>query len=97
MEYLLFYLLLLGQFDEAVARFNRTIERAPKFFPVYMVLAWAYVELDRLDDAKSAIKALLEIAPQYTFKQAARMFVFRIDKVRNRLLDSLRKAGLREG
>ena len=87
--------LLLRQYDEAIARFNRSIERG-MFFPSYLYLAWAYVELDRLDDANNAIKTVLEITPQYTLKEVARILVFRVDEDRDRLLDSLRKAGLPE-
>jgi tetratricopeptide (TPR) repeat protein len=88
--------LLLHRYDEALTRFNRMAERAPKFIPVYMHLACAHVELDRLDDAKDAIKTVLKITPQYTLKEAAIRFPYRLDEVRNRFLDSLRKAGLPE-
>ena len=89
--------LLLGQYDEALTRFNRAIERNPKFTPAYLFLACAYIELNRLDDAKEIIKTALEIAPQYTLKEVARIFPYRIDEDRNHFLDSLRKAGLPEG
>ena len=89
--------LLLRRYDEALVRFNRAIERAPKFAPAYLHLAWACVELDRLDDANDAIKAVLEIVPQYTLIEVARIFPYRIDEDRNRYLDNLRKAGLPEG
>jgi adenylate cyclase len=88
---------LLGQYDEAVIRFNRTAERAPKFSPVHFSLAWAYVELGRLEDAHDAIKAALRINSHYTLKQVDRLYPYRIDEVRYRFLDSLRKAGLPEG
>ncbi len=89
--------LLLRQYDQALAGFNRAIERAPKLAVAYLFLAWAYVELDRLDDARDAIRTVLEIKPQFTVKEAARIFPFRIDEVGNRILDSLRKAGMPEG
>ena len=88
---------LLRQYDEAVSGFLKTIERSPQFLHAYSYLACAYVELDRFDDARSAIKKALEIAPQYTVKEAARIFPYRIDEDRNRIFDSLRKAGLPEG
>ena len=88
--------LLLKQYDEALAGFYQAIERAPNFTPPYLHLAWALVELGQLDDANEAIKSLLEIAPKYTLNQAAKIFVYRIDEVRDRLLDSLRKAGMPE-
>jgi TolB-like protein/Tfp pilus assembly protein PilF len=89
--------LLLRQYDEAVARFHRAVERAPMITPAYVFLARAYVELDRLDDANDAIKTVLKNNPQYTLKEAASRYPYRIDEDHNRFLDSLRKAGLPEG
>ena len=89
--------LLLRQYDQALAGFNRAIERAPKYTPAVLALAWAYVELDRLDDARKTIKTALEITPQFTVKELAKVFAYRIDEFRNRYLDSLRKAGVPEG
>ena len=89
--------LLLRQYDEAVSRFLKTIERAPKFTPAYLHLACAYVELDRLDDARDAMKTALEITPQLTVKEAARRYPYRVDEVRDRFLGALHKAGLPEG
>jgi len=89
--------LLLRQYDEAITRLNRMVERAPKFIFAYVFLACAYIGLDRLDDARDAIKTVLEISPQYTVKDAAKVLPYRIDEVRNRIVDGLRKAGLPEG
>jgi adenylate cyclase len=89
--------LLLQQYDEAVSSFFETIEQSPGFFATYLFLACAYVELDRLDDAKDAIKTALEIVPQYTVQETAKRLPWRSDEVRDRFLDGLRKAGLPEG
>ncbi len=89
--------LLLRQYDQAIARFNRAVERVSTIAPTYLFLACAYVGLDRLDDASDAIKTALEIIPQYTVKEVARIWPWRIDEDRNLILDSLRKAGLPEG
>jgi len=88
---------LLRHYDQALARLNRTVERIPKFTPAYVLLACTYAELDRLDDARGAIKTVLGLTPQYTVKEFARIYPFRIDEIRNRFLDGLRKAGLPEG
>ena len=88
--------LLLRKYDEALARFHRTIERAPRFTQGHVFLAWTYVELDRLDDARESIDTALEITPHYTVKEVSRIFPFRIDESRDRFLNSLRKAGLPE-
>ena len=90
--------LLLRRYDEAVAGFNRAIERAPNFTPAHLCLAWAYIELDRFDDANKAIKTVMEIIPDFTLKGVVRTHAspYRLDEVRDRFLDSLRKAGLPE-
>ena len=67
-----------------------------KFAPAYLFLACAYVELDRLDDANNTVRTVLEIIPQYTVKEVAKFWPYRIDQVQSRFLDSLRKAGLPE-
>jgi len=89
--------LLLRQYDEAITRINLMNELIPKFMYAYAFLAWAYAELDRLDEARDAIKKVLEITPQYTLKQVERILPYRIDEDRNRILGALRKAGLPEG
>ena len=89
--------LLLRQYDEALTRFERTLELAPRISFIHFWFAWAYVELDRLDDARGAIKSFLDDSPHYLLKEVARIYPFRLDEDRNRFLDSLRKAGLPEG
>jgi hypothetical protein len=59
-------------------------------------LAWTYLKLDQPNDANGAIKGLLKIMPHYTIALAAKVYVFRIDEIRNQLFDSLRKVGLPE-
>ena len=83
--------LLLRQYDQALTRFNRVVERAPKFGGAHAFLAWTYVELDRLDDARDAIKTVLELNPHNSLKNFDRTVPIRVDEVRNRYLDSLRK------
>jgi TolB-like protein/Flp pilus assembly protein TadD len=89
--------LLLNRYDEAITILKRVTEQSPKFSPAHFSLAWAYVELGRLDDAHDEIEAVFRINSQYTLKEVDRLYPYRIDAVRNRFLDSLRKAGLPEG
>ena len=84
---------LLRQYDQALASLNRAV---PKFSTAYIYLACTNVELDRLDDVSDAIKTLSEVSPQYTLTEILRCLPFRNVEVRDRILDSLRKAGLPE-
>ena len=86
--------LMLGQWEKAASSLLVTTERAPWFTPAYLLLAWAYFELDRLEDARDAVKTALEFTPQYTVKWVVKVYPYRSDEVRERLVNSLRKAGL---
>ncbi len=88
--------LLLGQYDQAVTRFNRMVDHSPTFLPAYTHLAVAYFENDRIADARDAINTVLKISPQFTVNEAEKRLPYRNEKVRDRFLDSLRKAGLPE-
>jgi adenylate cyclase len=88
---------LLRQYDQAFAMLDRVAERAPKMSPVHLQLACAYVELDRIEDAKDAIKAALELTPRYTIKHIAKIMPYRKDDDGDRVFGALRKAGLPEG
>ena len=88
--------LLMGRFDEAVAKFLQILDRVPRFIPARVQLARAYGEMDRVSDAKSTIAVLREVAPRYTVRSAHRMFPYSEEEHRARLRDGLRKAGLPE-
>ncbi len=88
--------LLLRRYDEVLPKLLPVIERVPNFSPARVQLARAYSEMGRIADAKREIKALLEIAPKFTIKNASRMFPYPKEADRRRLFDSLRNAGLPE-
>jgi TolB-like protein len=88
---------LLHQNVEALRHFELAAERAPKAMWVHLLMAGAYVELDRLDDAHTTVKKVLEISPHYNLKDFTRLLTHRIDEDRNRFLENLRRAGLPEG
>jgi adenylate cyclase len=89
--------LLMRQYDLALAGLNRMCERVPNHAYVHLFLAWAYIEMDRVADARDAVKRAVELMPQLTIKEMMRIFPFRLDEHRNRFLDALRKAGLPVG
>jgi hypothetical protein len=52
--------------------------------------------MGRLEDAKEAVKSVLDIAPRYRIASSQRMFPYPEARDRERLVDSLRAAGLPE-
>ena len=87
---------LLGRTGEAAEKFRETIERIPFFRPARLFLACLYAEMGQMKDARAVVKALKEIAPEYTIEFATRILPIRSDDERNRIFELARKAGLSE-
>jgi adenylate cyclase len=87
---------LLRQYDEAMEKLNQAVERAPMLMHAHLILASSYVELDQLDGARDEIEKLVEIIPSFSLKEADRIFPYRLDDVKRRVLATLRKAELPE-
>ncbi|MEM7025095.1 MAG: adenylate/guanylate cyclase domain-containing protein, partial [Pseudomonadota bacterium] len=64
-------------------------------FP-HAMLAAIYAELDRSDDARAEVEALLERSPEYSLEQFAKGRFYKNPDDLTRVLDALRKAGVPE-
>ncbi len=62
--------LQLGSWVQAVAWYRRSIEANRNYPPAYFWLAAALAQLDRLDEAHSAVKTGLALDPTYTVSRA---------------------------
>jgi TolB-like protein/Tfp pilus assembly protein PilF len=93
--------LQLGAYEQAVAWFRRAIEANRNFPLAHFYLAAALARLDRLDEARSAVKAGLALHPAFTISSARAMWTGTSDDPAylaqvEPVLDGLRKAGLPE-
>ena len=91
----------LGSYEQAVAWFRRAIEVNRNYPHSYFSLAIAIAQLDRLDEARSAVKAGLALNPSYSISRARATWIAMSDDLTylagvERALDGLRKAGLPE-
>jgi adenylate cyclase len=86
----------LHRYDEAAIRFRTVIDRLPGFLMTYMFLASVCVDLDRIDEAKDQVRALLAINSRWSLYNADRIFPILSDDKRRRFLENLREAGLPE-
>ncbi len=91
-----------GSYEQAVAWFRRSIEANWNFPHAHFHVASALAHLDRLDEARAAVRSGLALDPTYTISRdravwtgasAGPTFVAALE----RLLDGLRKAGAPEG
>jgi tetratricopeptide (TPR) repeat protein len=91
----------LGSYEQAVAWYRRAIEANRNYPQVYFSLAAALAQLNRLDQARSAVKAGLALNPTYTISRARVLWTAMSDNPTylaglEPILDGLRKAGLPE-
>jgi TolB-like protein len=92
--------LCLGRDEEAVAWLNRSVELSPSIPQAHFLLAAAFALLDRLEDAREAARAGLELNPSFIISQY-RSSPFSDNPVylagRERIYEGLRLAGVPEG
>jgi adenylate cyclase len=85
-----------GQYEHTVEWAQRTLQRKPDLAITYRLLAASYGQLGRIDEAKRALDQALRLTPEFSLS-AVRLIAGSADPgFRERLIDSLRKAGLKE-
>jgi TolB-like protein/class 3 adenylate cyclase len=92
----------LGLYEEAVAWCRRAIEANRNFPHQHFVLGAALAQLDRLQEARSAVKAGLALNPSFSISRARAAWTARSDDPTylgqlEPLFEGLRKAGVPEG
>jgi tetratricopeptide (TPR) repeat protein len=90
---------VLGRDEEAVVWLNRSVELNPNAPTVHFFLAAALAGLGRIEDAREAARAGLELNPSFTIARL-RSMTFSDNPVylagRERVYEGLRKAGMPE-
>jgi TolB-like protein/Flp pilus assembly protein TadD len=89
-------LLLLGEFDRAIASFDQSSQLRPSAFWPFLGLAAAYVAQERTEDAQAAINSVLERNPDWTLAKMSRVFAGSPQEHRETWANYMRKAGLPE-
>jgi adenylate cyclase len=88
--------LLMDRREEAIASAQMSIDIDPDYPFNYMVLAIAFAELGREQEAHTAVEKLLRIDPKYSLCTFSECQPFRDAEVLDRHIEGLRKAGLPE-
>ena len=92
----------LGLWDQAAVWFRRGIEANRNYPHAYFLLAAALAQLDRLDEAHSAVKAGLALNPAFSIFRFGALWTAQSDDPTHLaqlepILDGMRKAGVPEG
>jgi tetratricopeptide (TPR) repeat protein len=84
--------LVQGDYEKAIA----ALKEGPNWVDMPILMAIAYVRLDRLDDARVAVKKALEIDPAFTQAKWRDGYFYSDPSILERQLADLGKAGLPE-
>jgi len=86
----------VGRYEEAIAAFKKSLQRAPNDLITHLHLTTTYAWAGRLDSARNQVDKVLRINPKYSLEQVAKRSIYRNQADQERYLDALRKAGLPE-
>jgi len=85
----------LGRYEEAIAQFKKAIEREPGDVFANIFLTATYSMAGREKEARAAAAEVLKINPKFSLTQFAIAHPYKDPATKGRLIDSLRKAGLK--
>ena len=86
---------MVGRFDEAVEQAKKAVEQEPTNQFVYLSLASACILAGREEEARAAAGEVLKINPTFSLERFARARPYRDTSQIDRIIDALRKAGLK--
>jgi tetratricopeptide (TPR) repeat protein len=81
--------------EEAVAVCRQLLQREPNHLLAHLTLAATFVEMEKMEEARTEMTEVLRIDPKYTVKLVPRSFPWKDQAEIDRLIDSLSKAGLK--
>ena len=86
---------LVGRFDEAISELKKAVAYSPDELGAHVTLASAYAEAGRLEEARVEAAEVMRILPTFSIESHARVSPFKKQEHLDRLVESLRKAGLK--
>lgn len=87
---------LTGRYDEAIVALKGAIERNPNFLHPHVVLAAAYSDAGKVEDARAEAKEILRIDPKFSIHDFAKALPYKDPIILEHLNVALRKTGLPE-
>ncbi len=86
---------LTGRYEEAIEALKRLLDRNSDFMPAHVFLAASYSEIGREEEARAEVVEIERMFPQVFLEALRQRLPYKDQAVSARLIDSLRKAGLR--
>jgi adenylate cyclase len=87
---------MLEQYEKAIKTLNRCLERQQDHWLAYLSLAFVYGDSGQEKNAKTAIIQLLNLVPDYSIEKYIKIAPYKNPARIERIIKTLRKAGLPE-
>jgi len=84
----------MGAYEEAIAAYQKAVDRTPDFLLVHIGLAASYSALGRTGEAHRAAEEVRRISPQFSLEAFGRGLTLKNQADLERYLEALRMAGL---
>jgi len=91
-----FSYIFLQQIEKAVDILQRGLIHNPDFLAIHLALAGLYADMDRIEDANMEVEEVLRLSPDFTLQVLQEMIPLKDPVVKERLINTARKAGLPE-
>jgi adenylate cyclase len=86
---------MVGRYEDSIATYKKVLERTPNQLFANAGLTATYSVAGRLDEARTQAKEVLRVQPKFSAERYVRKFPFQDKAETERLIDALRKAGLK--
>jgi tetratricopeptide (TPR) repeat protein len=86
---------MIGKFEEALPFYKRLLKDLPMHLSGNIGLTATYAQMGRMEDARAQAAELMKIDPRFSLERWARTLRYRDPADTERVLDALRKAGLK--
>ena len=84
---------LLERYDEAVKEVEPYLEEYPSYLSLRRILAYAYCRTGDMEKAGQAAAHIMQLEPGFNSETYGRRLPFKDPAIRNRFIDTLKKAG----
>jgi adenylate cyclase len=86
---------MMGQYQEAITQYKKALRIAPNNIIAHIALAGTYSLLGRNEEARAEAEEVLRLNPKFSLESYAKTLPFKNQAQIDRLVEALRKAGLK--
>jgi adenylate cyclase len=84
---------LLERYEDSIAELEPYLDDYPSYFPLLRTLAYAYCQAGEMKKARQAAAHVMQAEPGFRSEAYGRKLPFKDAAIRNRFIDTLKKAG----